>query len=87
VDVHEAGHDHHPARVDLAVSRPGIALTHVDDVAASDHEIRIAQIDMGLSRPVPCNDPVAVAEECRLGVCINHLGLQVTSDSSMCIDR
>ena len=75
VDIHEAGNDHHLQGVDFCIDRAGIALANMSDVRTSDHEIRVAEIDMGSGRFVPGDDPVAVPEEGRLGGNAGHLRL------------
>ena len=47
----------------------------VNDVRTSDHEIRVAEIDMGPGRFVPGDDPVAIPEEGRPGGNAGHLRL------------
>jgi hypothetical protein len=75
VNVHEAGNDHHLARVNLFVDGAGVAFTDMDDVGASDHEIRIAEIDMGSGGLIPGDNPVAIPEESCLGDSASHFRL------------
>ena len=69
--VDEAGHQHHPRGVDLLVEMASITRPHMQDLATADREIRIAQIDMGLSGLVPGDEPFAVSEE-RCLVVVGH---------------
>src|SRR4051794_33532274 len=75
VDVHETGDDHHPAGVDLRIDRAGIAFPDMDDVRASNHEVRVTEVDMGSGSLVPGDNPIAVPEEGRLGDNASHFRL------------
>jgi hypothetical protein len=47
----------------------------MNDIGASDHKIRVAEINMGTSVLIPGNDPVAVPEKGRLGDNTGHFRL------------
>ncbi|MDF2974038.1 MAG: hypothetical protein K0R61_4488 [Microvirga sp.] len=83
VNIHEARYDHHPAGIDLLVGCAGIAAPDMDDVRAPDHEIGVAEIDMGLGRFVPGDDPVAVSEVGRFCDGVGHTKLHKDRERSI----